>query len=952
MTYPAGAAPLLEPEGRPLLVLIDGHALVHRAFHAIREPLSVAATGEDVSAVYGFLNAFLRALWEWKPTHCVVTFDVSAPTFRHEAFAEYKAHRPPTPPELRGQFGRVRQFMEAFGVPVMEQAGFEADDLLGALGKQAEERHINALILTGDSDILQLVSPSVRVMLAGGGRDATVYDVERVKERYGGLGPELVAEIKALQGDPSDNIPGVPRVGRKRAVDLLTAYGSIDAIYENIDEVKPPGVQKSLRENKDLALQCRMLATIRRDAPAELDMDAARFGGYDRADVIALMRELEFSSLIRRIPRDDVAPSADADAPNAAQLGMLGGDSAAAPEDAADDAPVPVSYAVVDTEAALDDMLRELTASDIVAFDTETTSQTAMAAELVGLSFSSEAGKAWYVPVGHQEGTQLDRDYALTRLRPLLTGENGDKPALAAHNANYDMTVLANYGIDARVAFDTMLAAHLCGVKQLGLKPLALLRLNEDMTPISELIGTGRKQITMDKVPIADAAQYAAADADMTRRLVDSFAAQLESYSLRQLFDDVEMPLAPVLVKMQRHGVAMDPAVLTAMSDSLGERLAAIEAAMYDIVGHEFNMNSQQQLSDVLFTELRLPPTRKTQRGHSTDAAALDGVKEKLDAGEADGVDPKAYEVLDRVLEYRQLSKIKSTYADALPGLVNPETGRIHTNYNQTGSATGRVSSSDPNVQNIPVRTELGRQVRRAFVAAREPKRVLLAADYSQIELRVLAHISQDAGLLDAFHGGEDIHAATAASVYGVETRAVAPEMRRIAKIMNFGVIYGLSPFGIRQQTGFSADEGKRFIDTYFARYPGIRSYIDGVKEQVRERGYVETLLGRRRYISEIRSRNRNVRAAGERMAINMPIQGTAADIIKIAMLRLQRRLDAEKMQSKMIIQVHDELIFEAPEDELPALRAAVSALMPAAIPLSVPLDVELKTGDNWGDME
>ena len=947
MTTAAGATPLLDPQDSPLLILIDGHALVHRAHHAMRDPLTVQGTGEVVSGVYGFLNMFLRAIEEWKPTHCIVTFDVSAPTFRHEAFKEYKAHRPPTPPELRDQFGRVKQFMEAFNVPVFEMAGFEADDMLGTLGAQAEGEHLDTLILTGDSDILQLVSPSVRVLLDSGRQRANAYDIAGVQERYEGLGPEYVAEIKALEGDKSDNIPGVPRVGRKTAIKLLTEYGSIEGIYQHIDEVKPAGIQKSMRENEELALHCKMLTTIRRDVPVELDTDAARFGGFERGEVLALMRELEFFSMVNRIPS-----GAEGE-----QLGML---------DMPADERTPAEYIVVDTEAALDAMLSALEASEIVAFDTETTSQTAMLAELVGLSFSNEEGKGWYVPVGHEEGQQLERDYVLERLRPMLESgkvelaASDKKYALAAHNANYDMTVLANYGINVeRIAFDTMIAAHLCGRTRtsIGLKPLALSLLHEDMTPIEDLIGRGRNQVTMNKVEIAKAADYAAADADMTYRLVDVFEKELEENKLRVTFDTLEMPLVPVLVKMQRDGVAIDTGALAPMSIEMGEQIDAIRQNMYDTVGHEFNINSPKQLGDVLFNELYLPPTRKTPSGgFTTNAAALDGLKEFLDSGNAEGVDPKAYQVLDMVLEYRQLSKLKSTYVDALPTLVNPNTGRIHTEFKQTGSDTGRLSSTEPNMQNIPVRTELGRQVRRAFVAENAPDWTLLGADYSQIELRILAHYSRDEGLMAAFLNGEDIHAATAASVYGVAISDVDAEMRRVAKIMNFGVLYGLSPFGIRQQTGFSAEEGKAFIDTYFTNYPGIRGYIEAIKEQVKMDGYVETLMGRRRRINEVHSSNFHTRAAGERMAVNMPIQGTAADIVKIAMINIQQRMGALEMRSKMILQVHDELIFEVPRDELGHMQAIITELMPTAVPphvgFEVPLEVEMKVGDNWGDME
>lgn len=920
---------------KPLLILIDGHALVHRAFHAFRDPLNVRASGEEVTAVYGFLNTLLRTISEWSPTHCIVTFDVSAPTFRHKAFAAYKAHRPPTPPELRGQFGRVRQVVESFKIPILELEGFEADDILGTLAMQAEEREIETLILTGDSDILQLVSPWVRVLLSANANRTNVYDATAVKERYEGLGPEYVAEIKALQGDTSDNIPGVPKVGAKSAIRLLTAHGSVQGIYDHIDEVTPPSVQKSLRENKDLAFQCKMLTTIRRDAPVTLDLEAARFGNYDRAEVVDLMRELEFFSMVNRIPADG------ANSDNGEQLELMA---------MAEEERVPTEYTLVDTGAALDEMITSLSAADIFAFDTETTSLNAMQAELVGLSFSIEDAKGWYVPVGHEEGTQVPMQQVLDKLRPIFESH---EIAKAAHNANYDLMILANYDIKVQnVTFDTMLAAHVSGRKVIGLKALALECLHEEMTEISELMGTGRKKITMDKVEIQKAADYATADADMTHRLMSIFEEELAQKDVRKLFDTVEMPLVPVLVDMQRTGVTIDSNMLADMSEELGAQLGEIQHNMYQVVGHEFNINSSQQLGDVLFNELRLPVTRRTQKGYSTDAAALEGLKEMLDLGKSEGVDPKSYEVLDHVLEYRQLSKIKSTYVDALPNLVNPKTGRIHTSYNQTGSATGRLSSNEPNVQNIPVRTELGRKVRNAFVAENAPAWTLLAADYSQIELRILAHMSEDEGLLAAFHRGEDIHAATASSVFDVPIDGVTSDMRRIAKIMNFGVLYGLSAFGIRQQTGLSAEEGQRFIETYFGSYPGIRTYIDRTKEKVKADGYVETLLGRRRYIPEVRSTNGNIRNAGERMAINMPIQGTAADIIKIAMIAIQDRLEEKGLRSKMIIQVHDELIFEVPREELQQMREMVNELMPASMELAVPLDVALKTGDSWGQME
>ena len=523
-----------------------------------------------------------------------------------------------------------------------------------------------------------------------------------------------------------------------------------------------------------------------------------------------------------------------------------------------------------------------------------------------------------------------------------------------AHNANYDMTVLANYGVSVRgMDFDTMVAAHLLGEKALGLKNLAFTRLNVEMTNIDALIGTGRRQKTMAQVPVEDAAAYAAADADMTQRLKDLFGPPLMSEGkLASVFAGMEMPLVPVLVKMQRNGVALDVERLRRMADALGERLYQVEDEVLGAVGYRFALNSTQQLADVLFNQLRLPRSKRTKTGYSTDASVLEGLRVMIKEGQAPDADPRAPQVLDGILEYRELSKLKSTYVDSLPQLVNPWTGRVHTSYNQTGSATGRVSSNDPNLQNIPVRTELGREVRRAFVAEGAPEWTLLAVDYSQIELRVLAHLSGDRGLVDAFLRDEDIHSATASQVYGVGLDEVTPDMRRIAKVMNFGVIYGLSAYGISQQTDLAANEGAKFIESYFARYPGIRDYLDETRAQARRLGYLETLSGRRRYIPEVNSPNFHIRQAAERMAVNMPIQGTAADVIKLAMVSIDRRMEEEGLRSRMILQVHDELIFEVAMDEIEAVTSLVSELMPAALELVVPLKVELKSGPTWGDLE
>ncbi len=919
-------------ESKPLLMLMDGHALVHRAWHGIPEPLTVSGTGEDVRGVYGFVNSFIRSLQDWEPTHCAIAFDLPAPTFRHERFKDYKAHRPSTPPELRSQFKLVRQLIDAFAIPIYQCEGYEADDVLGTLCRQAEEHEIETVILTGDSDTLQLVSPWVRVSMASGVQQVKVYDVAGVQARFGGLGPEAVADIKALQGDSSDNIPGVPGVGVKTAVNLVGKFGDIEQIIEHVDEVKPPRAQKNIREGIDQLRESKVLTTIVRDAPVTLDLDATRFWQYDRSQVVRFLTDLEFLSVVPRIP--------------ATEGGSPEGEQASF--DSMPDAPE-VDYRIVDTAEGLQALVSELDSPLGFSFDTETTGVDPMSARLVALSFSNAPGTGWYVPVGHSEGRQLPADEVLEALRSVLESEAVPK---CAHNANYDMTVLKNHGVELRgVNFDTMIAAALLGRRSIALKQLALNELGVEMIELSDLIGTGRSRISMSDVSIERAAEYAAADADITWQLRPRFEEELEDKNSTRAMMEVEMPLLPVLVRMQESGVSVDSDLLRRMSDELGADMLRIQDEMYQTVGRPFNLNSAQQLSDVLFNQLRLPPTKKRQKGFATDAASLEGLKSMLDAGGGGDVDPAAYQVLDHILNYRQLSKIKSTYTDSLPGLVNPSTGRIHTSYNQVGSATGRVSSNDPNIQNIPVRTELGNRVRMGFVARDRAEWTLLGADYSQIELRILAHISQDPALLQAFHEGQDIHAATASLVYGVSHDEVDSEMRRIAKILNFGVVYGISPYGISQRAALSVDEGRAFIETYFGSYPGIRDYIDCIKAKAKRLGYVETLMGRKRYLPEINSRNFPARSGAERVAINTPIQGTAADAIKLAMVKLQARMDEIGLRSLMIVQVHDELIFEVPLEELEDMQAVVLEIMPRAMELAVPLEVDLKSGKSWGTM-
>jgi len=910
---------------KPRLVLFDGNAIVHRAYHAFgatryrqATPLTVSRTGEVVSAVYGFALMLLKVLTELKPTHYAVAFDKKGPTFRHEMFDDYKAQRPPMPDDLVGQVDRVRELVKAFNIPLFEIDKYEADDVLGTLSEQAAERGIETVIVTGDADTMQLVSPHVRVLYPKAGRafsDTALFDAAAVEEKYG-VSPERITDLKALTGDKSDNIPGVPGIGEKTAVKLISEFGSIDDIYKHLDEVTPDKVREKLRDNEKVARQSKELATIVTKTPVTLDMDACRASGFDRQKAADFFRELEFFSLLPKLPgKEGEAPLPEVEV--------------AAPKG---------EYSIIATPAALDELADRLAKAGAFAFDTETTGLDPLTSAIVGISLAVEEGKAYYIPVGHtlfDEVTQLPLEQVVSRLKPVF----GDaKVAKVAHNAKYDMMVLGECGIDVRgLSFDTMIAAHLLGEKTVGLKALALGRLGVEMTPISDLIGKGSKQVPMSQVEIKKASEYSGADADMTFRLWRLLQKDLDKQGLVKLFNDVEMPLVPVLLLMERNGVTVDTAVLEEMSQRLGGQVAALEKKIYEEAKHEFNVNSPQQLGKVLFDEMQLPTTRRGKSKYSTEASVMEELR-------------PVHPIAGYILEYRQLTKIKSTYIDTLPGLVNPKTGRIHTSFNQTRTTTGRLSSSDPNMQNIPIRGELGGQVRQAFIAPSGCS--LLGGDYSQIDLRALAHLSRDENLVRAFREDADIHAATASLLFGVEASKITADMRRFAKTVNFGVIYGMSDYGLEQATEFSREEAGRFIKSYFEKYPGVRKYLDDTKEKARRDGYVETLLGRRRYIPDINSSNRQVREAAERMAINMPVQGTSADIIKVAMVDLYREMEKQKLKSKMLLQVHDELLFEVPDEEMDVIRRIVPEIMDSAVELDVPLKVDTKVGKNWGEMK
>ena len=906
------------PTQKQLLLLFDGHALVHRAFHAL-PPLSVTRTGEPTGAVYGFASMLLKVLADFKPTHWAMALDSPGPTFRHKKFEKYKAHRPPTPDELKIQLARVRELIKSFNLPSFEVPSYEADDIIGTICKKASEQDIDILIVTGDTDTLQLVSPHVRVLTPKPGKrfsDTIIYDEAAVQQRYE-LSPNQLTNFKGLKGDPSDNIPGVRGIGEKTATKLIQAFGSIESIYQHIDEVTPPKAKEALQQNEQAARQSKELVTIDTDVPIDFDLDACRVSTYERGKVAELFRELEFSSLLPKLP--ETMTEEEKAAPVETQVSG----------EAAD-------YQIVDTAEAFNKVIGALSHAESFVFDVETTSLDPRQAALVGISLSIAPGKAWYLPVGHSSGNQLPIQQVMDKLKPLLEDR---KAAKVAHNGKYDMTVLQKYRVNVQnLSFDTMIAAYLLGEKSLGLKPLAFAKLGVEMTPIANLIGSGAKQISMAWVDIPRVAEYACADADMTCRLSKLLEAELKAQGLWKLFAEVEMPLLPVLLRMETNGVALDTAKLREMSWSMSERMAKLENEIYKSVGHAFNINSTQQLGAILYEELKLPKMRKTKSGYSTEASVLEALK-------------GAHPIIELLLEYRQLTKLKSTYIDALPALIDPDTGRVHTSFNQTGTVTGRLSSSDPNMQNIPIRTEEGKQVRKAFIAEKDTS-LLLAADYSQIDLRALAHLSQDPKLVAAFAHGEDIHSTTASQVFSVPLSEVTKDMRRLAKTVNFGVIYGMSEYGLEQATELSREQAAQFIKAYFEKYSGVKEYLARTKKEAAEKGYVQTLLGRRRYIPEINASNAQVRMAAERMAINMPVQGTSADIIKVAMIQLQHEMDKERLEAKMILQVHDELLFELPQEELVKLKELVLQIMPNAIKLSVPVKVDIKTGRSWGDME
>jgi DNA polymerase-1 len=932
------------------LYLIDGHALAYRTFFALTSGASGArwqtASGEPTAGIYGFATVLMRLLENDRPDYIAVAFDTGK-TFRDQLFPAYKATRAKMPDDLRPQIERIRQLVDAFNIPRLEMEGFEADDVLGSIARQVAAQGLGVKIITGDRDLLQLVGDHIIVNLPEGGKLADAKDYitdDDVRTKFG-VPARLVVDYKALVGDTSDNIPGVKGVGEKTAQTLFETYSSLDDIYAHLDQL-PAKLHTKLEENREMAYLSRDLAQIHTDLPIKLDLEQARADQFDVATVEKLFRELEFRTLVPRVAQllsgGAAAPKVVPGLPKNGQLSLF--DTPAAPVSVMT-VTRPVSgphTEIVDTIEKLESLVANLNQAAVISFDTETTSTNEMQADVVGISLATQPGSGWYIPVGHLEAQNLPLDQVLDALAESLTNPSIQK---IGHNVKYDYLILARHGLRVfPLSFDTMIAEWLVdpSTHNLGLKNLVLARLGEEMTHIEELIGKGKKQLSMAQIPVAMVAPYAAADAETCLRLMPQLQAEIKRDGLEKLMYEMEMPLVSVLAEMEFLGVRLDLDFFHAFSKELTSGLATLEKQIFEQVGKPFNINSTQQLSDILFNRLMLVPPdrgRKTASGHfSTSADVLEDLRGQ-------------HAVVDLVLEHRELSKLKSTYVDALPAAVDPNTGRVHTSYSQTGSVTGRLSSNNPNLQNIPIRTETGRRVRNGFIA--DEGNVLLSVDYSQVELRLVALMAGDEAMLDAFRAGQDIHTTTAAAIFSLPLPEVTKDMRRHAKAINFGLIYGMSAFGLTRSTDLTLGEAENFVKTYFARFPGVKRYLDDTRKLATQQGYVTTLLGRRRYFPALKGMmNVQLRNREEREAINAPIQGTAADIMKIAMLHIPAALKQAGLIGQMLLQVHDEIVIECPLSELQETARIVKSTMETAYPLNIPLSTEARSGKSWGAMQ
>ena len=886
---------------KPTLFLIDGSNYVYRAFYAIRELSN--SKGFPTNAIYGFTKMLMKLCRDWKPDYIAVVFDVKGPTFRHEVYDQYKATRKPMPDTLIPQFPFIKDIVRGFSIPVLEKEGLEADDIIGTLAKTCTSKGVKTVIVSGDKDFMQLVSDDT--MMIDTMKDKT-YDIEGVREKFGAA-PEKVVEILGLMGDASDNVPGVPGIGKKIALRLIEEFGTVEGVLENADKVRNKKIKENLREFADQARMSRELVTIKTDALVEFDLESSRYTKPNTDILKEFFKEFEFSSLIQELKiREE--------------------------ED------VEKKYSLILQEGKFEELLTRLQEVKEFSFSLELTSDVPMLADIVGISICPEVSEAYYIPVLHAyKGApkQLETGYVLKGLTPFISNKNIKKHG---HDIKSSLIILSRNGVELKgVGYDTMVASYILNPSKHSYDLTDIVRehLNYELISKKDLVGSGSKAISFDAVALEKAVYYSCQKADAILKLFSLLPDKIEKGESGDLFYNVEMPLVEILASMEKKGVLVDVGLLKEMSLQHEELMSILEEKIYRLAGEKFNINSPKQLQVILFDKLGLPRGKKTKNGYSTGVDVLAGLA-------------LSHELPAEILAYRSIAKLKSTYMDALPMLVNPETGRIHTSYNQTVTATGRLSSSNPNLQNIPVRTVEGRRIRQAFIAPEGCK--IVSADYSQIELRILAHLSGDKALIEAFKSGEDVHVRTASDIFGVFPEMVNADMRRQAKVINFGIIYGMSPFGLSRELGISQKQARAYIDAYFRRFHGVRKYLDGILENARKDGFVTTLLNRRRYLPEINSGSASLRQFAERTAINTPIQGTAADLIKVAMINIARCIAEGNFSTNMIMQVHDELVFEVPLEEKDEVMDLVRREMEEVIELKVPLKVDISSGRNWDE--
>ncbi len=900
------------------LFLIDGSALFYRSYFAFsRNPL-INSKGEDTSATFGFLNSLVKIIENEKPEYIAVIFDTKEPTFRHKMYEEYKATREKMPDEMSAQYPRLVDSLKRLDFLLLEKEGYEADDIIGTLAKRFASDDLQVYIVSGDKDMAQLVNDHVFLYTpAKGNAKPEILGAEEVKEKMG-ITPGQVVDWLALMGDSSDNIPGVPKVGKVTATKLLNQFNSLSGVYDNIEEVDRPAIKQSLIDNKDKALLSQKLATIETDMPVEYSLDAMKFKLWDLNTVHDLLKELEFRRLHERM-QNFVHTSGTID--------MF--DSHTEKE---------VNYTLIDSLEQFNKFIKKLKKQEYYVFDLETDSLNILEAEIAGIAFSWKKDEGYYIPLHHPD-VSLDETKVYETLKPIFADPLIYK---IAQNIKFDAGIIEQHGIAVDgIYFDTMIAAYLLNPgEQVKLDKLSEKYLNYEMIHIEELIGSGKKQKLMTDIPAKEVYSYAAEDADITWQLFELFKPQLKKLNMDELFYDLEMPLVRVLMSMEHYGVTVDVELLKKISDEISIILEKLENDIYKQAGEIFNINSPQQLGVVLFQNLKIHEhlgyrkPKKTKTGQfSTSEKTLERYAE--------------HPIINNILEIRKLSKLKNTYLDAIPQLVNPKTGRVHTSFNQTVAATGRLSSSNPNFQNIPIRTEIGREIRRAFIPSKNSN-LILSADYSQIELRIMAHLSEDEAMKSAFNNNLDIHTATAALIFGVDVEDVDADMRRKAKEINFGIIYGMSRYGLADRLHIDVMEAQDFIDNYMATYSGVARYMKDIVKSAKEKGYVETIMHRRRYVPELKNSNRQIREFGERTAINTPIQGSAADMIKLAMIEIDDLIRREDIPAQMILQVHDELIFDIEKNAVDAFKNKLRDVMENALPLSVPLVVDIGVGENW----